>query len=179
MRRLHRHAVHNRIHGHTRQSLLLVQRDAQAIERIQNSRIHLLQALRRVRLTTRRRIIAQRLKINIRHLQMPPPGRRQRPPMLVGTQTKIKQPLRLALLLRNQTHDIRIQAPRNDIRIDIAHKAILILAAHSIAQSLVRALSRRRRGSLALASPGRISSGLAEVIALSVYIVSILIHIIQ
>ncbi len=99
--------------------------------------------------------------------------------MLVGTQTKIKQPLRLALLLRNQTHDIRIQAPRNDIRIDIAHKAILILAANSIAQSLVRALSRRRRGSLALASPSRISSGLAEVIALSVYIVSILIHIIQ
>ncbi len=56
----------------------------------------------------------------------------QREPVTQGLQSPLQQELRLALLARNQPHDIFVQTRGDGLGLDVCHKAVLILAADQL-----------------------------------------------
>ncbi len=125
-RRLHRSAVHDGIHRHAGELLLLVERDAQLVESGQQLGIHLVQALLFLALT-RSGIIDNILIINLRQIKMAPIRLLQRQPMTERLQTKLQQPLRFFLLGGNQPDDVFIQPFGHKIGLNVGHKTKLVI----------------------------------------------------
>ena len=127
-----RYAVEHRVDRHSRELLLLLQRDAQLAERLQKLRVYLVQTLRRVTAVLRLRSgvvvdvpVVDGVKL---HLS---PGRLLvllLRPVSVGSQPPVQHPLRLVLLLRDQTNDVLVNPLRRKVRVDIRVEAVLVVA---------------------------------------------------
>ena len=122
---LHRDRIHDGIHSCSAQSQTFFQRNAQLIKRFFQLRINLFVfgfAGQRVG------IIGYVLIIYLGKMQMSPRGLLLFFPILIGFQTKIQQPLRLILLLRNQTNDVFVESFFYNFGLHIGGKAKRIFA---------------------------------------------------
>ena len=72
------------------------------------------------------RIINDILKINFRNIKMCPLRHLHLLPASERIETKLKHPLRLLLLCRNKSYYIFIETFRNELLLDISHKAMFI-----------------------------------------------------
>ena len=110
--RSHGDAVEHRIHRHTRQHLLLLQRNAQLFVGAQDLRIEFLQALQ-TGLLLGRRVINDFLIVDWPVLDVGPLrfGLRllQRHPVAIGLEPPLEHELRLILLGRDQANDVFVQ----------------------------------------------------------------------
>src|ERR1044071_1446961 len=127
----HGDAVKHRVHRHTRQHLLFLQRDPQLFVGTQDLRVKLIQALQ-ARLLLRRRVINHVLIIDRRELHIRPGrlGMRlfQRRPVTVRFQPPLQHELRLVLLGRDDTHDLFIQPLGDSLRFNVGDEAPLVVA---------------------------------------------------
>ena len=134
--RLHRSRVHHRIDGHAREFLLLVQRDAEFVESVQQFGINLVEALYLLAFA-RRGVIDNVLIVNFGKVEVRPVGLFQRLPMAEGLQTELQQPFRFLFLLGNQANNVLIQTFRRKIGFNVGHEAVFILFACNFADNIV------------------------------------------
>src|ERR1041385_2723111 len=125
----HGDAVKHRVHGHSGQQLLFVQRNAQLGISVQDFRIHFFQALEFF-LLLGRGIIGERLIVNGRILHVGPLRLclflLQRCPIAVCLQPPLHHEFRLALLERNRADNFFIQARRQTVFINGSDKSPFI-----------------------------------------------------
>ena len=136
---LYRDTIHHGIDRHTTQVLLLLKRYAQLIKRFQQLRINLIRALRPL-LLFGSGIINDILEVDLRNIQMSPFWQIQSLPIPERFQTELKQPLRFLFFGGNQTDSLLIQSAMNNIRVNIRHETILIIAFRYLIQYIVRFL---------------------------------------
>ncbi len=138
-RRRHRDAVEDGIHRHTRQPLLLLQRDPQLLVGGQQLRIDLVQALGTL---LRCRVVADRLVVDGTVAV-----RQERPlrlaafvvkllPVAVSLQPPLEHPFRLALLFRDEPDDVLVQTRRSELLLDVRREAVLVLLARDALQGV-------------------------------------------
>ena len=123
----HRDTVEHRIHGDTRQRLLLLQRDAEFLVGAQQLRIHLVEALED-RFLFRRREIRDRLEVDLRMMHRRPFRRRHTQPVPKRLQAVFEHPLGFLFTLRDEADDIFVEARRDDVGLDVGHEAVLVAA---------------------------------------------------
>ena len=108
--RRHRHAVEHRVHRDAGEARALVQRNAELGVGREQFRIHLIEALRRIRRRPRRRVIGNVLVVDGLVVHMRPGRLLHGLPVPECLQPPVEQKLRLVLLLRNGGHDIFIES---------------------------------------------------------------------
>ena len=137
---LNRYRIHYSIHRHiASQSRTFLQRNTQFVERLHHFRINLL--VRRFCLRLGSGVVRNRLKINLRNIQMCPFRHFHRQPFTICLQPKLQQPFRLIFLCRNKSNHILIKSGRNNIRFDIRRKTVLIILARNIFDYFFHSLS--------------------------------------
>ena len=122
---LHRHRVHHGVDSHARQAFLLVEGDAQLVERLADLGVNLVKRAGRL-LLPRRGIVADGLEIDVGHLQVPPLRRGHGEPVAVGLQAELKQPLRLMLEPRDKPHHILVKPHGDDLGVDVGHETVFV-----------------------------------------------------
>ena len=122
---LHRNGVHHGIDRHARKGHLLLERNAQLVERAPQFGIDL---VHRPELLPGLggRIIDDVLEVDLRNRQVRPRRRLQRQPVAVGRHTALGHPLRFALLGRNQAHDLFGQSLADGLGLDVRRKSVFI-----------------------------------------------------
>ncbi len=134
-RGLHRHGVHHRIDRHARERHLLLQRNAQLVERAPQLGIDLVHRARTFGLLGRG-VVDHVLEIYFGNVEMGPRGGRQRQPVAVSLQTGLGHPLRLALLRGNEPHDLLAQPLTDGFGLDRRGEAVAVLAVAELLQYL-------------------------------------------
>ena len=124
-RRGHRDRVEDRIDGDARKALLLVERDAQLGKCGAHLRIDLVERVQFL-LLLRRRVVNDGLVIDWTVLHVGPRRLFHRRPVTKGLEAKIKHPLRLFFLRRDESDDVFIQPGRRLIGFDVADEAVLV-----------------------------------------------------
>ena len=122
----HRDAVEHRVHGHAGQQFPLPQGNAQLLVGPQQLGVDLVQALRSVGLGPRRGVVANGLIVDGRVLDVGPGGLLHGEPVAIGLQPPLQQPFRLALLGRDQSDDVFVQAGRHRVGIDVGEESVLV-----------------------------------------------------
>ena len=133
------HRVENGVDCHSRQMLLLFERDAELVEGLYQFRIHLIHALLQF-LLLGCRIVADRLIVDVGYIKVSPGRRGERLPVAIGFQTIFQQPLRLLLERRYLTDHILIETGRHYLCLDIGCKPIFIFRICSLFDHAVRTL---------------------------------------
>ena len=125
---LHRHRVHHGIYRHaSAQCQTLFERYAQLVKGLHHLRVYLVEALGALFLLCRVGIVRYGLIVNLGNVEMCPPGHLQSQPVVIGLQTKVKQPLGLALLCRDEAHHLFTEPHGNHLGIHIGSEAIFVL----------------------------------------------------
>ena len=122
---LDRHGVHDGIDGHARQLHLLLQRDAQLVERAFEFGVDLVHGAQ-FGTHPGRSVIDDVLEIDLRNTEVRPRRRLHLEPVAVGPQARLGHPLRFALLGRDQAHDLLAQAARNRLGLDVGGETVLV-----------------------------------------------------
>ena len=125
---LDRHGVHDGIDGHARQLHLLLQGDAQLVERAFEFGVDLVHGAQ-FGTHPGRSVIDDVLEIDLRNAEVRPRRRLHLEPVAVGPQARLGHPLRFALLGRDQAHDLLAQAARNRLGLDVGGETVLVLPA--------------------------------------------------
>ncbi len=136
---LDRHRVHHGVHSHAGEHLLLLEGDTQAVERIEQLRIDLVEALGRLFLFGRG-IVADRLIVDRRYVEVSPCRHRQCLPMAERLQPEVKQPVGFAFFLRYEAYDVLVESSSDDVAVNVGDKAVFIIGARDIAQHIVCAV---------------------------------------
>lgn len=136
---LHGHRVHHGIHRRTAQCQTFLQRDSEFIEGFHQLGVYLIQRFRPVLLHAFRRvgIVGNGLVIYLRHLQVRPRRLFLRLPITESLQTELKQPFRLFLFGRNETHHILVQATLYDFGLHVGTETVLIFLMRHLTDKLV------------------------------------------
>ena len=124
---LHGNGVHHGVHGHAAQRHLLLQRNAQLVEGLDQLGIYLIHALGALLLLGRVGVIRNSLVINLRNTEMGPRRHLQRQPVAVSLQAELQHPVGLSLLFGDKTDNILVQTLLDHIGMHIGRKAILVL----------------------------------------------------
>ena len=130
---LHRDGVHHGIDRHARQRHLLLERNAQLVERALEFGVDL---VHRAELLAglRRRIVDDILKVDLRDRQMRPRRGFERQPVPVGRHAALGHPRRLALLCGDQAHDLLRESLADGLGLDLRGEAVLVLLLPDIFQ---------------------------------------------
>src|SRR5690606_10768590 len=136
-RRGHRDTVEDGVDGHARQQLLLLERDAELLERPEHLRIDLVEALQLGPLL-RGRVVADGLEVDRLDFQVVPGRLRHLQPGPVGLQPELEHPFRLLLLGRETTDDVLVEAGREGFRLDLRLEAVLVLARRELLNGVRR-----------------------------------------
>ena len=134
--RLDAHRVHHCIDGCSCQRHAFLQRDAQLVEGFHQlgvdvARTLFLLLLRGVS------IVADGLIVYRRHLEVPPSGLFEREPVAVGIQAELEEPLRLSLLLGDESDDVLRESLLDDFRLYIGGEAVLVLLLRHLAHEAI------------------------------------------
>ena len=130
--RRHRYAVEHRVDGNPRELLLLLQRDSQLAERLQQFRVYVVETLRRVTAVLRLRSgvvvdipVVDGIEFHLRPRRLLVLLLR---PVPVRPQPPVQHPFRLVLLLRDQTNDVLVDPLRRKVGVNVRVEAILVVA---------------------------------------------------
>ncbi len=137
-----RDAVEHVVHRDAGQHLLLPDRDAELLVGAQQLGIDLFQALRPVVIGLGRRIVADRLVVDRRVLDPRPARLLHRAPALERLEPPRGQPLGLALLGRDEAHDLVVQTHGCDVGLDLGDEAVLVLVPGVVAHRFQRSRHR-------------------------------------
>ena len=121
--RFHTHRIDHHIHGHSAQSLLFFQADAQLVEGLEQLWVHLVEAVEFF-LGLGCRIIGDGVKIGWWVLQVGPVGLLHFLPLPVAVQSPFRHPFRLVLFGRYEPNDLFIQTIGRFVRIDVGGEAV-------------------------------------------------------
>ena len=133
----HGDGVEDRVDGHARKELLLLERDAQLLERGPDLGIDLVHA-GQLLLRFRRRIVAERLEVDGRvgHVR---PGRLDHGcPGPERPEAPLQHPLGFALARGNGPDDVFVQAFRQGVGLDLGHEAVLVFLCREFLDGLGR-----------------------------------------
>ncbi len=133
---LHRDGVHHGVDRHSRQRHLLLERNAQAVEGAFEFGIDLVHRVEPF-FRFRRRIVDDLLKVDLGNVEVGPGRRRQRQPVAIGLQPPLGHPRGLALLGRNEAHDLFAQAATDQLGLDIRGKTVFVLLFGEVFQYLL------------------------------------------
>jgi len=140
--RRYRNAVENGIDGHAGKLFLLLQRNTELLIHFEQLRIHFFETLGPIVFRLGRRIVADRLIIDGRIMNVGPLGLRLRflqfRPVAIRFEPPIEHELGLLLFRRNQTNDVFIQTGRYGIRLDVGDEAVLVLTLGEIFDGMGR-----------------------------------------
>jgi hypothetical protein len=126
-RRRDRNAVEDRIHRNAGKELLLLEGNAQLVERPLDLGIDFIEAVQGF-LLLRRRVVDDVLVVDRVVLDVLPGRLLHREPEAVRLEAPLEQPLRLVLLLRDETDDVLAEALRDRLGLDVGVEAVLVLA---------------------------------------------------
>ena len=132
---LHRDGVHHGIDCNACQCHLLLERNAQFVERALELGIDLVHRAEGF-LRLGRRIIDDVLKIDFGDVQVGPRGRLERQPMAVGRHAPLGHPLRLALPGRNLAHDLLREPLAEQFGFDVGRKAVFVFLIPDVLQDI-------------------------------------------
>ena len=129
--RSHRHAVHHRVYSHTGKGFLLFQRNAQALERVENLIRHLVEAFV-ARLLLRRREVAHVLEVGLHVVEMGPTRVlalvfQQRLDVAECFQTPFQQPFWLVFALGDVADNVFAKALREGFGLDVRVPTMFVL----------------------------------------------------
>ena len=124
----HRYRVDDGIDSHAREPLLLGQGDPELVEHRPQFGIDLIQA-GRGRLGRRSRVVDDVLVVDGSVGEVRPAWLGQGAPVSIGPQPPFQQPVRFALLGRDQSDDVFVQSRGSGVGVDVGDKAVLILVA--------------------------------------------------
>src|SRR5882762_7275107 len=119
------HAVEHGIHGDAAEALLLLDRDAELLERGDELGIDLVERVEFWKLFGGR-VVADRLIVDRPVLHVGPMRLRHLEPVAVRLEPPLQHPLRLALLGGNQPDHVLVQAGRHDLGFDVGDEAVLV-----------------------------------------------------
>ena len=114
-----------------RQTLLLLNRDAQLVERFQQLRIDFIQTIQ-ARLFFGRRVINDVLVVDERIFRVEPVRFGQRLPVTKRFQAPVEQPLRLVFFGGNLTNNVFGQASRESLGFDVGLKTVFVFLSRQI-----------------------------------------------
>ena len=135
---LHRHGVHDGIDGRPAQGQTLLQGYAKLVEHLLQLRVHLLVG----RLLGQRvGVVGDALVVHLRHMDVPPAGLLHRLPVVEGLQPEVEEPLGLALLLGDESHDILVETLVDDFRRHVGGEAELVFLLGHLPDELVLLLA--------------------------------------
>jgi hypothetical protein len=123
-------AVENRVHGHARERGALRQRDAEFLVSLEQLRIDLVQALRRIVFGLGCRVVGNRLIVDRRVVDVGPVGLLHAEPVAVGFEPPLEHELGLFFLVRDVPDDVLVESGRNGIRLHLGVKTVLVLPAN-------------------------------------------------
>ena len=112
----------------------LVQRHPELLVGLEQLRVHLVEALRAVLLLLRRRVVRDRLVVDRRVVDVRPGRLVHREPVPVGLEPPLGHPVRLALLRRDEAHDVLGQAGRQRLLLDVGDEAGLVLGPREVVE---------------------------------------------
>ena len=134
------HAVENGVHGHTGQSLLLFQGDAQLLVGLENLRVHLVQALQLLH-RLGGRVVDDVLEVHRRVVNVGPARPlllvQQGEEVVVRLETPLQHPLRFVLLCGNESDYVFVQTLGGYLRLNVRNEAVLVLLLCHILDNLV------------------------------------------
>ena len=122
---LYRHRVHNGVYSHTAQRQSLLKRYAELVECLHQLRVYLLLLVRRL-LGKRVGIVGNRLVVYLGHMHVRPCWLLKLLPVAESLEAELQHPVGFALLLRDQSNDILVQAFLYDVGMHIGSKAVLV-----------------------------------------------------
>ncbi len=137
--------VHDGVYGHSGKLFLLLQGDAELVEGLYQLRVHLVETLLQF-LFLGGGIIGDSLEVYLRYVEVSPAGHGQREPMPVSLQTEFEKPFRLTLHSRDKPNDVFIQPRRDNLRLDVARKAVFIFSIGGLLQEVIILGSRTTSG---------------------------------
>src|SRR6266566_4035210 len=120
-----RHAVEHRIHRDAGQALLLLDRDPELLEGLDQFRIDLVERVELGPLLGGG-VVTDRLIVDRPVLHVGPVRLAHPEPVAVGLQAPLQHPFRLALFGRDQPDDVLVQAGRHDLGFDVGDEAVLV-----------------------------------------------------
>ena len=121
---LHRHRVHNGIHRHAAERQSFFERYAELVECLHELRVYLLLLI--LLLCQRVGIIRDCLVVDLRQVHMSPCGLLERLPVAERLKAELEHPVGLALLLRDQSHNILVETFLYDVGVHVCGEAIFI-----------------------------------------------------
>ena len=122
----YRNGIHYHVHGHTAQSLLLVQADAQTLEGLEEFGIHFVQAVQFF-LLLRCAVVRDRLEFRFFIRDVWPLWFFHLAPNTERIQTPFQHPFRLVFLGTDHANDLLVQAGRHLVALNVRRKAVLIV----------------------------------------------------
>src|SRR6266566_1593944 len=120
-----RHAVEHRIHRDAGQALLLLDRDPELLEGLDQFRIDLVERVELGPLLGGG-VVTDRLIVDRPVLHVGPVRLAHLEPVAVGLQAPLQHPFRLALFGRDQPDDVLVQTGRHDLGFDVGDEAVLV-----------------------------------------------------
>jgi hypothetical protein len=136
--RRHGNAVEDGVHRHARESLLLLQGDAELLEGAQELGVDLVEALRSVLLATGGRVVADVLEVDGRVVDLRPARLLHLEPVPVGLQTPLEHPLRLLLLPGDEPDHVLVEAARHGVGLDVRDEPVLVLPVRQVLEGALR-----------------------------------------
>ena len=136
---LHRHRVHYGVDRRSAQRQPLFQRNAQLVEGLHQFGVNLL-LLRLGLLGQRVGIVRYGLVVNLRQMHVSPRGLLHREPVAESLQAEVEHPFRLALLGRNEPHDVLVQSSVDYLCVYVGGEAELVFLFGHAAHKLVFAV---------------------------------------
>ncbi len=126
----HGDRVENRVNGHAREQLLLVEGDAELLVRAQNLRVNLVEAVE-LRLLLRGRVVGDVLVVDGSDGQVGPRWRsfffRHAEPVAQRVQAPLQHELGLALARRDEANDVFVEPLGDTVLVDVGDEAPLVI----------------------------------------------------
>ena len=133
-RGLHRHRVHDGVHGGAAKRQTLLERYAELVECLHQLGVYLLVL---GLLGQRVGIIGYGLVVHRRHVDVAPLRLLERLPVVVCRQSEFEHPLRLALLPGNEPYDVLVESFLDDVRMHISGEAELVFLLRHLLDELI------------------------------------------
>ena len=152
-----RNAVHDGVHGHAGETLLLVERDAELVEGLAQLGVHLIERVERL-LLLGRGVVADGLVIRLRVSHVRPLRLGECLPVAKSFQPPLGKPRRLVLLGGDETDGVFAQARRDGVGLDVRDKAVFVVGG----DELLDGVEGFTHGKLVLATDGTRNKGAGE-----------------
>src|SRR5713101_1225919 len=132
----HRDAVEDGVHRDAGEHLLLLQRNAELAEGLEQLGIDLLEALRPRPLRLGRRVVDDVLVVDGRVADVLPARLLHAEPVVERLEAPLEHELGLVLLRRDEADDVFVQPARDGVRLDVGDEPVLVLPGGQVLESL-------------------------------------------